>query len=171
MARGEVAAEIAHQRARRPGHGVGVQRREALRLRQDVSDEGAVRWGGPGDRLLSVGHAITSSSRFRARPFRRSAERRDGDGDTNAGAEYGITVIGVEPGNILTEGMKAHRSAEFIRSMEAAVPLGRLGTPRDIANAFLFLASDDAANITGTTLVVDGGQTLPEGADFRIRPG
>ena len=42
--------------------------------------------------------------------------------------------------------------------------------PRDVANAFLFLASDEAAYITGTTIVVDGGQTLPEGADFRIVP-
>ncbi len=83
---------------------------------------------------------------------------------------YGITVNGVEPGNILTEGMKAHRSAEFIAGMEAAVPLGRLGTPRDIANATLFLASDEAAYITGTTIIVDGGQTLPESHEFRIKP-
>ena len=66
--------------------------------------------------------------------------------------------------------MKAHRSAAFIKSMEEAVPLGRLGTPRDIANAFLFLASDEADYITGTTIVVDGGQILPEGADFRLNP-
>jgi NAD(P)-dependent dehydrogenase (short-subunit alcohol dehydrogenase family) len=37
------------------------------------------------------------------------------------------------------------------------VPAGRLGTPRDIANAFVFLASDESACVTGTTLVVDGG--------------
>ena len=84
---------------------------------------------------------------------------------------YGITVNGVEPGNILTEGMKAHRSESFIRSMADAVPLGRLGTPRDVANAFLFLASDEAEYITGTTIVVDGGQLLPEGSDFRLNPG
>jgi 3-oxoacyl-[acyl-carrier protein] reductase len=66
--------------------------------------------------------------------------------------------------------MKMHRSEAFIKSMEAAVPLGRLGTPRDIANTALFLASDEASYITGTTIIVDGGQTLPEGADFRITP-
>ena len=54
--------------------------------------------------------------------------------------------------------------------MEDAIPLGRLGSPRDVANAFLFLASDDASYITGTTIVVDGGQLLPEGADFRLLP-
>ena len=85
-------------------------------------------------------------------------------------AGYGITVNGVEPGNILTSGMKAHRSPEFIKGMERSVPLGYLGTPRDIANAFLFLASDEASYITGTTITVDGGQILPESADFRIQP-
>ena len=63
-----------------------------------------------------------------------------------------------------------HRSAAFIKSMEDAIPLGRMGTPRDIANAALFLASDESSFITGTTIIVDGGQILPEGADFRIHP-
>jgi len=83
---------------------------------------------------------------------------------------YGITVNGVEPGNILTEAIQLYRGAAFIRSMETAIPLGRLGTPREVANAFLFLASDEAAYITGTTIVVDGGQLLPEGKDFRLNP-
>jgi 3-oxoacyl-[acyl-carrier protein] reductase len=77
-------------------------------------------------------------------------------------APHGITVNGVEPGNILTEGMRAERSPAFIRDMERSVPLGRLGTPRDVAHAVLFLASDEAAYITGTTIIVDGGQILPE---------
>jgi 3-oxoacyl-[acyl-carrier protein] reductase len=85
-------------------------------------------------------------------------------------AGYGITVNGVEPGNILTEAVQLHRSPAFIRSMEEAIPLGRLGSARDVANAFLFLASDEAAYITGTTIIVDGGQLLPEGNDFRIQP-
>ena len=66
--------------------------------------------------------------------------------------------------------MQAHRSPAFIAQMEAAVPLGRLGTPADVAGAVFFLASDDAAYITGTTIVIDGGQILPEGADFRLTP-
>jgi len=85
-------------------------------------------------------------------------------------ARDGITVNGVEPGNILTEAIEMHRGPAFIKNMEDAIPLGRLGSPRDVANAFLFLASDDAAYITGTTIVVDGGQLLPEGADFRLNP-
>jgi 3-oxoacyl-[acyl-carrier protein] reductase len=77
-------------------------------------------------------------------------------------ALFGITVNGVEPGNILTEALQAERSPEYVRAMEASVPLGRLGTPRDVAHAVLFLASDEAAYITGTTIIIDGGQILPE---------
>ncbi len=77
-------------------------------------------------------------------------------------APYGITINAVEPGNILTEGMKLHRDQDFIDAQEAAVPLGRLGTPEDIGRAVRFLASDEAEYITGQIIVVDGGQTLPE---------
>ena len=115
-----------------------------------------------GPHVTSPGHGHYSASKAGINGFIRAAALEF--------APHGITVNGVEPGNILTDGMKAHRSAAFIKSMEDGVPLGRLGTPRDVANAFLFLASDDAAYITGTTIVVDGGQILPEGADFRINP-
>ena len=48
--------------------------------------------------------------------------------------------------------------------------MGRLGTPEEVANLAVFLASDKASYITGTTIIVDGGQTLPEGKDFRLQP-
>jgi 3-oxoacyl-[acyl-carrier protein] reductase len=115
-----------------------------------------------GPRVTSPGHGHYSASKAGINGFIKAAALEF--------SGYGITVNGVEPGNILTEGVKAHRSAAFIRSMEAAVPLGRLGTPEDVAHAVLFLASDEAAYITGTTIVVDGGQTLPEGKDFRLDP-
>ena len=115
-----------------------------------------------GPHVTSPGHGHYSASKAGINGFIRAAALEF--------AGYGITVNGVEPGNILTEGMQMHRDAAFIKSMEDAVPLGRLGKPRDVANAFLFLASDDAGYITGTTIVVDGGQLLPEGADFRIQP-
>jgi len=115
-----------------------------------------------GPRVTSPGHGHYSASKAGINGFIKAAALEF--------AGYGITVNGVEPGNILTEGVQQGRSAEFIRSMRDMIPLGRLGTPRDVANAALFLASDDAAYITGTTIVVDGGQTLPEGADFRIKP-
>ena len=115
-----------------------------------------------GPRVTSPGHGHYSASKAGINGFIKSAALEF--------SGYGITVNGIEPGNILTDGMKMHRSPAFIRSMEDAVPLGRLGSPRDIANAALFLASDDASYITGTTIIVDGGQTLPEGADFRLSP-
>ena len=45
---------------------------------------------------------------------------------------------------------------------ESCIPMKRLGTVEDVANAVLFFASDEARYITGQTLVIDGGQTLPE---------
>jgi 3-oxoacyl-[acyl-carrier protein] reductase len=116
-----------------------------------------------GPRVTSPGHGHYSASKAGINGFIKAAAIEF--------AAYGITVNGVEPGNILTEGVRQHRSAEFLRGMEEAVPLGRLGTPRDVANAVLFLASEDASYITGTTIIVDGGQILPESKDFRVRHG
>jgi 3-oxoacyl-[acyl-carrier protein] reductase len=76
-------------------------------------------------------------------------------------APFNITVNAVLPGNIATEGL-TNLGADYIRSMEASVPMGRLGTVTDIANAALFFAADEAAYITGQSLVIDGGQVLPE---------
>ena len=77
-------------------------------------------------------------------------------------ARYGITVNGIEPGNVFTEGLDDQLSAEDIAAQAEAIPLGRLADPMDVAYPMLFLASEEAAYITGQTLVVDGGQTLPE---------
>lgn len=76
-------------------------------------------------------------------------------------AKYGITVNAVMPGNIMTEGMAGNGEA-YIKSMEASVPLKRLGTPEDIGHAALYFASKEAAYVTGQTIIVDGGQILPE---------
>jgi len=76
-------------------------------------------------------------------------------------APWGITVNGVEPGNILTEGL-AGLGDDYLKAMTRAIPLGKLGDPEDIAHAMAFFASNEAGWITGQTLVVDGGQTLPE---------
>jgi len=76
-------------------------------------------------------------------------------------AKAGITINAVMPGNIITEGLD-DLGADYLTSMEASIPLGRLGSVADIANAALFFASDEAGYITAQTLVVDGGQTVPE---------
>ena len=67
----------------------------------------------------------------------------------------GIRVNAVAPGIIETDMMKAVPK-DVIEPMIAQVPLRRLGQPQDIANAFLFLASDEASYITGMVLHVDG---------------
>ena len=76
-------------------------------------------------------------------------------------AKYGITVNAVMPGNIVTEGL-AGMGEEYQRSMAASVPLKRLGTVEDIGHAALYFASKEAAYVTGQTIIVDGGQILPE---------
>jgi 3-oxoacyl-[acyl-carrier protein] reductase len=63
---------------------------------------------------------------------------------------------------IRTPAMANLGGAAVNQAIAAAVPLGRLGEPEDIAAAMVFLASPAAAYITGQTLVVDGGALLPE---------
>ena len=79
-------------------------------------------------------------------------------------AKYGITVNAVMPGNILTEGMIEMGEA-YIQSMANSIPLKKLGTVEDIGHAALYFASKEASYVTGQTIVVDGGQIVPESLD------
>lgn len=76
-------------------------------------------------------------------------------------ARDGITINAVLPGNILTEALVG-MGETYLQSTAACVPLGKLGTVEDIGHAAAFLASAEAGYITGQTIVVDGGQILPE---------
>jgi 3-oxoacyl-[acyl-carrier protein] reductase len=76
-------------------------------------------------------------------------------------AASGITINAVLPGNIVTEGLD-ELGEDYLASMTASIPLRRLGTVEEIGHAALFLATDEAGYITGQTIVVDGGQVLPE---------
>lgn len=76
-------------------------------------------------------------------------------------AKYGITVNAVLPGNIITEGLEG-LGEDYLKTMAASIPLKKLGRVEDIGNAALFLASREAGYITGQTIIVDGGQILPE---------
>lgn len=71
-------------------------------------------------------------------------------------SRYGIRAICVAPGNILTEGLEGY-GAEQVDAWAQQVPLGRLGSPDEVAAVIAFLASDGGAYVTGTTVVVDGG--------------
>ena len=70
---------------------------------------------------------------------------------------YGITVNSICPGYVLTEMGAATRSADEVAAWTALSPLGRLGTPADLAAVVAFLASDDGSYITGQALNVTGG--------------
>ncbi|MBE0560767.1 SDR family oxidoreductase [Brucella anthropi] len=75
-------------------------------------------------------------------------------------AKQGVRVNAVAPGYTATELTLAGRSnEEWFSTWMRMTPQGRLGEPRDIANAVLFLASDAASFVTGTVLAVDGGYT------------
>ena len=74
-------------------------------------------------------------------------------------APYGINVNGVSPHAIETE-MSAQWSDERRKEIIASIPLGRLGKAEDVANAVLFLASDEASFITGEILDVNGGALM-----------
>jgi 3-oxoacyl-[acyl-carrier protein] reductase len=70
--------------------------------------------------------------------------------------KYGIRVNAVAPGIIATDMVKS-MPEKVLQSMRDHTPLGRMGQPEDIANAYLWLASDAASYITGAVLSVDGG--------------
>ncbi len=72
-------------------------------------------------------------------------------------AKRGIVCNAVAPGKILTGKPGAAASEEALAYSHARTPMPRLGVPNDIANAALFLASDEATYITGENLMVDGG--------------
>jgi NAD(P)-dependent dehydrogenase (short-subunit alcohol dehydrogenase family) len=84
-------------------------------------------------------------------------------------AKYGITVNAISPGYILTPMVQksaretdAENPQRVIDGIAAGVPLGRLGEPIEVGYLAAFLASDEAAYITGTEIILDGGSTLPE---------
>ncbi len=76
-------------------------------------------------------------------------------------APHGIRVNSVQPGYVPTETMAAATSEQLAATLTRATPLGRAGTPADIGNAVAFLASDEAAWITGQAFGVDGGLNVP----------
>lgn len=78
-------------------------------------------------------------------------------------AGSGITVNAVAPGTILTESLEElYAEPGVMESVTRIIPVGRLGLPEDIAAAVEFFASADAGFVNGQSLIVDGGQTIPE---------
>ena len=76
------------------------------------------------------------------------------------GARSGITVNTICPGYIATEMVKAISPEIVAKNILPQIPVGRLGEPHEIARTVLFLASDDAGFITGSTISANGGQNM-----------
>jgi len=76
------------------------------------------------------------------------------------GAKLGITVNAICPGYIATDMVKAMSQEVLEKSVLPEIPIGRLGEPEEIARCVVFLASDDAGLITGSTLTANGGQYI-----------
>lgn len=83
-------------------------------------------------------------------------------------ARYGITVNTVEPGLVLTAGVEEALSERRRDLMAQYVPMKRWAMPDEVAHAMLYLASDEAAYVTGQTIVVDGGALLPQNGSFMV---
>lgn len=81
-------------------------------------------------------------------------------------ARDNITVNGVEPGYIRTAAMELLADEDGLAQMTKYIPAGFMGAPEDIAYCMLYLATDEARYITGQTICIDGGSTLPESPVF-----
>jgi NAD(P)-dependent dehydrogenase (short-subunit alcohol dehydrogenase family) len=82
-------------------------------------------------------------------------------------ARFNINVNCIAPGNVYTEMFESMKEDVRQRLIQAQLT-GQMGTLREIANAVLFLASDEASYIRGETVLVDGGRTLAAGSLGRI---
>lgn len=81
-------------------------------------------------------------------------------------AQYGIRANCVAPGGVDTAWTHANMgpmTKEMVTMIKQGTPMGRRGTPEEIANAYLFLASDEASYVTGALFPVDGGITISKG--------
>ncbi|HEX4752749.1 MAG TPA: SDR family NAD(P)-dependent oxidoreductase [Solirubrobacterales bacterium] len=78
-------------------------------------------------------------------------------------ARDGITINAILPGNVRTDGFEA-LEPEYREAVLRAIPMGRLAEPEELGWAVRYLAAEEAAYVTGQTLVLDGGQVLPEGS-------
>ena len=138
-----------------------VQLRGAMSCMRHAA--GAMRERGEGGSFTSIS-SLTAHNPARGLAAYASAK---------AGLEYATKIAAVEYGDagirfnaisaslIETPMTAAHfRNSTAIAAMREMTPLGRMGSPQDIANAALYLASDDAAMVTGTVLEVDGGRCI-----------
>jgi 3-oxoacyl-[acyl-carrier protein] reductase len=126
-----------------------------------ASQEALKLFGPEGGSIINISSVVAQSPQPNASVY--SATKAAVDAVTRSLAkELGprkIRVNSINPGMVETEGVHAAGIAEsdFRKQVESQTPLGRIGQPQDIAPAAVFLASDDAAWITGETFTISGG--------------
>jgi meso-butanediol dehydrogenase/(S,S)-butanediol dehydrogenase/diacetyl reductase len=130
-----------------------VATREAIRIMQPFKRGSIINISTVGAIRSMPGLASYSSSK--------AALIRMSIGAAIEAAEDNIRVNVVVPGMIGTESMRAsfNNDPETQKAWISTIPMGRFGRPEELANAVVFLASDEASYITGATLIVDGGKT------------
>lgn len=126
-----------------------------------ASQEAARHFGPDGGSIINISSVVSSAAPAGASVY--SATKAAVDAVTRSLAKElgarGIRVNAINPGMVETEGTRALGlpESDMRKQVQAATPLGRIGLPRDIAPAAVFLASDDANWITGETLTITGG--------------
>ena len=83
-------------------------------------------------------------------------------------SEYGIRVVGIAPGYTQLEWYTPEMIEKYVEKTSKKIPLGRFLTTAEVGKAVLFLVSEDAGYVTGTTLLMDGGALLPVVPDNRF---
>ncbi len=120
------------------------------------------RQGRPGGKIVIIGSVLAEIPLRTSAPYNMAKAAINHLGRTLAAelAEYRINVNVINPGWIDTPGERQLASEAELEAGAKLIPWGRMGTPADIGRTAVFLASDDADYITGSTLKVDGGFTL-----------
>lgn len=120
------------------------------------------RQGRPGGKIVIIGSVLAEIPLRTSAPYNMAKAAINHLGRTLAAelAEYRINVNIINPGWIDTPGERQLASEAELEAGAKLIPWGRMGTPADIGRAAVFLASDDADYITGSTLKVDGGFTV-----------
>src|SRR5262249_3262257 len=128
-----------------------------------LASQEAVKYFGPdGGSIINISSVVATSALPTTSVY--SATKAAVDAVTRSLAQElgprNIRVNSINPGMVETQGLHAAGIAEsdFRKQIEAKTPLGRIGQPRDIAPAAVYLASSDSAWVTGETLYISGGQ-------------
>ncbi len=111
--------------------------------------------------LVSSPHAFIATPRAMAYNMSKAALEHMAKTAAIELAEHRVRVNMIQPGWTDTPGERKFASEETLETAGAKIPLGRLGTPEEMADAILFLSSDSQPYMTGATLLVDGGISLP----------